>query len=410
MSTDTTGGYKTFQEIFNRTLTREEEIGGVKINEQTGEMTQTEMESADNNILRVTKFFKSTDALWDMVKGENPTVEEEDGMLTAVSKENEGGFGPDGTMKTRMFICPECGKKVRQLLKNGYCSKGCAAKAKAAKAQAKVVGAMESTLDVITQIKTKLALLDAVLNVLTELPEIIRIKAKLPEPFREYVTLRIDDVFMRMKFMVNLLMIQKNDLIIELLKKVKNGQLDKTLESVFTPIRTVMTTAAGIQTALNTALSGIIELLEMPINGPVPPESMGWFLTAKSIQHPAHASEICIPLVPEVNKALPKWGGTMIDFDKIGNVVDKAMPPIQEFEYFLPPEAFKIRYQLSRENGPRIKKMWESLEALMVLGADVMPPYKLLKLSYIPFVLAILTAWSPKSRECYGDFIFHGSV
>ena len=296
------------------------------------------------------------------------------------------------------------------MLKNGYCSKGCAAKAKAAKAQAKVVGAMESTLDVITQIKTKLALLDAVLNVLTELPEIIRIKAKLPEPFREYVTLRIDDVFMRMKFMVNLLMIQKNDLIIELLKKVKNGQLDKTLESVFTPIRTVMTTAAGIQTALNTALSGIIELLEMPINGPVPPESMGWFLTAKSIQHPAHASEICIPLVPEVNKALPKWGGTMIDFDKIGNVVDKAMPPIQEFEYFLPPEAFKIRYQLSRENGPRIKKMWESLEALMVLGADVMPPYKLLKLSYIPFVLAILTAWSPKSRECYGDFIFHGSV
>ena len=115
MTTDTTG-YKTFQEIFNRTLTREEEIGGVKINEQTGEMTQTEMESADNNILRVTKFFKSTDALWDMVKGENPTVEEGDGMLTAVSKENEGGFGPDGTMKTRMFICPECGKMFEKAI------------------------------------------------------------------------------------------------------------------------------------------------------------------------------------------------------------------------------------------------------------------------------------------------------
>ena len=105
-----------------------------------------------------------------------------------------------------------------------------------------------------------------------------------------------------------------------------------------------MTAAAGVQTALNTALAGIITLLELPTNGPIPPESMGWFLTAKSIQHPAHSSEICIPLVPECNKSLPKWGGTMIDFDKIGNVVDNAMPPIQEFEYFMPPEAFKIRF------------------------------------------------------------------
>ena len=264
-------------------IEREEEIGGIKIDEQTGERTQTEMESADKNILRVVKFFKSSDALWDMVKGANPTVSEGDDVLTAVSPENESGFGPDGTLKTKMFVCPECGKKVEQLLKNGYCSKSCAAKARAAKAQAKVVGAMEGTLDVIQQIKTKLALLDAVLNVLTELPEIIRMKAKLPPAFREYVTLRIDDVFMRMKFMVNLLMIQKNDLIIELLKKVKNGQLDKTLESVFQPIRTVMTAVAGVQTALNTALTGIIALLEMPTNGPVPPESMGWFLTAKSI-------------------------------------------------------------------------------------------------------------------------------
>ena len=109
-------------------IEREEEIGGIKIDEQTGERTQTEMESADKNILRVVKFFKSSDALWDMVKGANPTVSEGDDVLTAVSPENESGFGPDGTLKTKMFVCPECGKKVEQLLKNGYCSKSCAAK------------------------------------------------------------------------------------------------------------------------------------------------------------------------------------------------------------------------------------------------------------------------------------------
>lgn len=315
-------------------------------------------------------------------------------------------------MKTKDFVCPECGRKVKQLLKNGYCSKACATKAHAAKAQEKVVGAMEGTLDVIQQIKTKLALLDAVLNVLSELPEIIRMKAKLPPAFREYVTLRIDDVFIRMKFMVNLLMIQKNDLIIELLKKVKNGQLDKTLESVFKPIRTVMETAAGVQTALNTALTGIIALLEMPTNGPIPPESMGFFLTAKSVQYPMYSSDICIPTIPTMNKALPKWCGSMIDFDKIGDIVDKALPPIQEFEYFMDPAAFKIRFQLSKDNGPRVKKMWEMLEGLMVLGADVMPQYKNLRLSYPAFVLAILSpgGWGPVSRCIFGDFIFHGTA
>ena len=35
--------YKTFQEMFNRTLSRDEEIGGVKIDASTGQMTQTEM-------------------------------------------------------------------------------------------------------------------------------------------------------------------------------------------------------------------------------------------------------------------------------------------------------------------------------------------------------------------------------
>ena len=118
----------------SKLIEREEEIGGVKIDASTGNYTSAEMESADKNILRVVKFFKSSDALWDMVKGENPNVEETDDTLTVVSQQNETRFGPDGTLRTKDFICPECGRKVKQLLKNGYCSKSCAAKARAAKA------------------------------------------------------------------------------------------------------------------------------------------------------------------------------------------------------------------------------------------------------------------------------------
>ena len=111
-----------------------------------------------------------------------------------------------------------------------------------------------------------------------------------------------------------------------------------------------------------------------------------------------------------MNKALPKLSGNMIDYEKIDALVKKIMPPIQEFEYFIDPAAFKIRYALSQDNGIRVKKAWEMLEAIMKMGAEIMPRYKDLKLTNPFYVLAILTSWGPQSREVYGDFIFHASM
>jgi hypothetical protein len=91
-------------------------------------------------------------------------------------------------------------------------------------------------------------------------------------------------------------------------------------------------------------------------------------------------------------------------------MVKKALPPIQEVEYFMDPDVFKLRYQLSQDNGPRVKKAWEILENLMKFSAECFPRYKNLKLSNPWYVIAILTGWSPISRQVFGDFIFHGSV
>ena len=44
-------------------------------------------------------------------------------------------------------------------------------------------------------------MLDAALNLLNALPYIIKMKAKLPEVYREYITLRIDFIFIKMKMM-----------------------------------------------------------------------------------------------------------------------------------------------------------------------------------------------------------------
>ena len=118
-----------------------------------------------------------------------------------------------------------------------------------------------------------------------------------------------------------------------------------------------------------------------------------------------------IPIVPEVNKVLPvQTAMNCIPYEKIDAMVKKALPPIQEVEYFMDPDVFKLRYQLSQDNGPRVKKAWEILENLMKFSAECFPRYKNLKLSNPWYVIAILTGWGPVSRQVYGDFIFHGSV
>ena len=99
-----------------------------------------------------------------------------------------------------------------------------------------------------------------------------------------------------------------------------------------------------------------------------------------------------------------------INIAKIEDIVTAALPPIQDFEYFLDPTAFKVRYALSRDNAPKVRKMQELLEELIVFGADTFPRYKRLRLTNIWFVLSILTGWGPTSRGVFGDYIFHGAL
>jgi hypothetical protein len=273
-----------------------------------------------------------------------------------------------------------------------------------------VSAAGEKTLDTIRQVKEKLEMLDVALNLITALPDIIKQKAKLPEVYRDYVTLRIDEIFIKLKCLVNFLTIQKNELLISILRKLKTGALDATMMKIFQPINTILKTVAALQTALNTAVATVMAALQNPMSG-LEPQSYGFLMTAKSVQVGQYAGKLIIPIEPTANMALPlKSAMNCIPYEKIDALVKKALPPIQEMEYFMPPELFKVRWQLSHENGARVKKAWEMLEAIMKFSAECFPRYKDLKLSNPWFVLAILTGWGPVSRQVYGDFIFHGPM
>lgn len=113
-------------------------------------------------------------------------------------------------------------------------------------------------------------MLDMALDLVTVFPELIQEHLKLPEEYREYVTLKIDIMFLDMKRMINNLMIWKNNQIIELLNSINFGVMDDTLQVLFAPIQSIITVVQGVQTALNVALGVALAALEVGNTG-IPP-------------------------------------------------------------------------------------------------------------------------------------------
>lgn len=387
-----------------------EEAFGLKIDNKTGQWNAEQFENPTEYLKRFAQFEDSVYMLNRCVFKNGIKFEMHDGAFTLSSTENESSFDKTGTIPTKKQKCPYCGKYVDQLLKNGYCSKTCATKYRAEKARDKVSKKAEKTLATIRLIQEKLNMMDAALNLITGLPEFIRGKVILPLEYREYVTLRIDALFLQIKVIINNLMIAKNDLLLDLLRKVKFGTLDGVMQNIFLQITQMLSVVAQMQKAFNESMNHIITMLNNPFMG-IHPQSYGWLMTAKSAQNPLTAGRLFVEIIPKTNIALmsPNWTNIM-DYEKIESIIRAAFPPIQDVEYFLDPTAFKVRYLLSSENVPRIKKMFQMLEGIVVQGADTFPRYKRLSLKNIWFVLSILTGWGPISRSVFGDFIFHGPL
>ena len=384
-----------------------ETVGGLKIS-QDGTWNQQEYQSADQYLAEFAEYESSLTAFMRIMRGDFSIIR--NGLNETAVSEDEPQFDETGTVPRKKVQCPKCKKWVDELGPNGYCSTACGLAARTQRAAASMSQSAEQTIEYIQQIRDVLKLIDMCLNLITKLPELIKGKAKLPEEIREYITLRIDTIFLKLKVVVNNLMIMKNDKIIQLLDKIKLGALDSKLQVIFAPISTIITTIISLQTALASAIAAIMPLLKMPLYG-IPPQSYGWMMTAKSMQYAETAGKIFIEIVPKANLALPLPNMlSNINTSAILNMVRAAMPPIQDVEYFLDPTIFKVRYAVSHLNTPGIKKFIQMLESLIVLGADTFPRYSRLKLSNVWFVISILTGWGMLSRGVYGDFIFHGPI
>ena len=64
----------------------------------------------------------------------------------------------------------------------------------------------------------------------------------MPKEYRDYVTAKVNLVFIELKKIINLLLIKKNELIIKLLRRIKLGTVYENLAPLFAVINQIIRT------------------------------------------------------------------------------------------------------------------------------------------------------------------------
>ena len=102
-------------------------------------------------------------------------------------------------------------------------------------------------------------------------------------------------MFLKMKKIVNNIEIARNEKMIELMKKIKFGSIDEKLSVIMAPIQAVIATIIALQQALNTAIAGLMTMLQNKSLGALDPNGgHGFLMTAKSAQYPETAGKILV--------------------------------------------------------------------------------------------------------------------
>lgn len=321
--------------------------------------------------------------------------------------EVKSAFDSLGRAIEQGFTCPVCGKRMSFMTPTGYCSVQCFAKdltnrllthmkLEQSDPMRRVIGEISDVLD-----KISLAI-----NLIVELPDILRTLMKVPERWRNYLMVNVNIAFLRLRVVINTLMVKKNEKIIELIGKVRNGVMPDFIKPMFEQVNRVIDKVNLLKQALEAAYT--IAMDAMKVYGfQISAESYGWMMTPRSTMN-SDAGQVFIELpthtMDGVANKLIQSGIMNINFQAIDEIVKKVFPPIQSAEYFMEPELFDVRMLFS-DQSDIVKQVREKLEMLCVLGLDYMPRYKNLSFLNVWFILALMDGWGQHSRLDFGSLL-----
>lgn len=301
--------------------------------------------------------------------------------------------------------CSVCGKNIPYMPVQGFCSIQCFTQDLTTRIMTHMKRDEDSPItEILKRVGNVLDFFSLVLNVLLELPELLRNLKLLPDVWRNYLMLYVNIIFVKLRIIINKLMIKKNEYIIYVLKYMQRGLNKPFMQTLFAPIEAVLMAVDKLKMAFETAYSAAMKALETPGMG-IEPESYAWLFTPRSMMNGDAMGQYIINL-PKGGlklKLIPTMAN--IAMPQIDEFVKKTFPPIQSVEYFMDPALFDVRLALSDQSDV-VKKFMETLELFLVFGLDYLPRWKRLSIINPFFVLAILDGWGPHGRMEYGSIIY----
>ena len=396
-------------------LVKEEKISGIKLNANG---SYVKSEPKDYN--KVLETFFHYDQIVDMIHNTQLQVTEDntnlqknkvsnnkEGVISALVK-TKNAFDRFGRTIKEGSTCRVCGKRLAYLPAQGFCSSECFIKDLTNRVLTQRALSEKDPVNVtVDYLQHWLQYINIVINLLTELPQLLRDVQWLPEIYRNYVVVKLNICFVKIRLMITRLLLAKNDAIIRLLTPVQNGILDDKLANWFEPINNIIKIINIITKALNIAMAAAIKVMQIPTST-IAPESYAWLMTPRSaLNSDAGKLFIELPITSPaqgiINKIIPS-GILNQHVEAIDKWVHKKFPPILNGEYLMDPDAFNLRLELSDQSDIVIRT-YEILANFMVLGPDYMPRYKNLKLTNFYFITAILEGWAVHGKNSFGSLI-----
>lgn len=450
----------TVSSIFDERNIVEEKVWSVKINDdilQQGPPVDTAGILAEFKQLEDSAYFLQQKTFLDADKGNDnidtmPADTVDNDTTPEEPEENKSRTSPHVITATfklkkavddmgRLFMngstCPVCGKRVRFMPSNGFCSINCALQDLLVRVRESLTGeyvkVSEKVQKKIDLIKEILDYINLSINLFAKLPDVLAGIMRLPEEYKNYAIQKINIVFLSIKKIINKLLIFKNKLIISLLKRIKFGTIDQKVQKMLEPINEIIQLVNMLKQKLNDALSVAIAAITK-LNGQfyIGPQEYGFFMPLKSLVAPCPYFKTDATVYPPEQLGRPYWGPSVFnvafdmskcqlsldigiksalqnrDFKKINSIIKKVFLPIGELEYLMDPDLFDVRLALSDQNAPTIQKLVMQLQKVVVLGGDFIPSYDNLSLTNIWYIIAILSCWGPWTRAVFGDFLIHG--
>lgn len=333
--------------------------------------------------------------------------------------------------------CPVCGKKLKYLPPGGYCSMKCMIMDVKNKIMAYVTqpnDRFDKYIDVFDRILSILDQMTLILNAITMIPDIIKELAKIPEEYKQYVMLKINEGFCELQVLIQRLMIWKNKLLVKIMSEVKFGWITKPLAAMLSGLQALMNAIEEFKRMLMSVYDPTMAVLQnltlfngAPFVGGLTIDANGfaWALTPRSFISPlpigitSDMGKIFVNLpgavgMDNIKKAIMPSALMNMNFSAIDAVIQGAFPPLTPLDYYLEPALFKVRFELS-DQGHVVEMVRQLLSDLLSIGPDYIPAFENLfpvktrfpyvNICYAWFLLGLMDAWAPHSKVMVGSIL-----